>query len=85
VTTRDLHSVIQDRINVRWSDWATRHPHLAAAIDRTMLVESTTALLREDPDYIEAMRSADLDEARLVMAANILERANTIIQEALPL
>jgi len=84
MTTHSLQSLIQDKIDGRWSEWSARHPHLAAAIDRTRLAESTTTLLREDPEYIEAMRLADLDEARLAAAATILDRANKIIKQALP-
>ena len=85
MTTRNLHSLVNEKINLRWSDWATRHPQLASAIDRTRLVESTVALLREDPKFMSAMREADLDEARLAAAANLIDRANQIIREALPL
>lgn len=85
MTTHDLHSLIRDKIDGRWSDWSARHPDLASAIDKTQLVESTTALLRDDPDFIEAMRMADLDEAKLAAAANILDRANQSIRKSLPL
>ena len=85
MTTQNLHSLVNEKINLRWSEWATRHPQLALAIDRTRLVESTVDLLREDPAFIKAMREADLDEARLTLAANIIDRANQIIRDALPL
>ena len=85
MTTRDLHSLVGDKIDVLWSDWSTRHPHLARAIDRTRLVESTVQRVREDPAFIQAMRDADLDEAKLNLAACVLERASQLISEALPL
>ena len=85
MTTHDLHSLVSERINIRWPDWAGRHPHLAQAIDRTRLIESTVDLLREDPKFIHAMREADLDEAKLALAANILGHADEIIFAALSL
>lgn len=85
MTTHDLQSLISDGIDGRWSEWSAKHPHLAAAIDRTRLVESTTALLRDDPEFVEAMRLADLDEAKLTAAASILDRANRLIRRSLPL
>jgi len=85
MTTRNLRDLIDEKIDGRWSRWSQKHPNLAEAIDRTRLIESTVELLRNDPDYIEAMRSADLDEARLTAAAQILDQADQIIRRALPL
>ena len=85
MTTRDLHSLVGDKIDVLWSDWSTRHPHLARAIDRARLVETTVQRVRDDPEFIQAMRDAGLDEVKLNLAAGILERANRLIGEALPL
>jgi hypothetical protein len=82
--THDLRTLIIERINLRWSDWAGRHPNLARAIDRTLLVESTVDLLRDDPEFIQAMREANLDEAKLALAASILDRADQFILAALP-
>ncbi len=85
MTPHNLQELIRDKIDGQWSDWSARHPHLAAAIDRIRLVESTTALLRDDPEYIQAMRAADLDEVKLAAAADILDRINKAIKYALPL
>ncbi len=83
--TQDLRSLISEKIDLRWSDWAEQHPNLAQAIDRTRLVESAVDLLREDPEFIRAMREADLDEAKLAFAARILDRADQFIRDALPI
>ncbi len=85
MTTHDLRSLISEKMNLRLSDWAERHPRLAQAIDSTRLVESTVDLLREDPEFIQAMRDADLDEAKLALAANILSHADQLIRDSLPL
>ncbi len=85
MTTEDLRSMVSDKINGRWSKWAQRHPHLAQVIDHTRLVESAVERLRDDPRFIRAMQEADLDDARLSAAAKILERADQVIRDTLPL
>ncbi len=85
MTTHVLRSLINEKINGRWMVWAQKHPHLAEAIDRTRLVESAVELLRNDPDFIQAMRAADLDDAKLAAAARILDQADRVIRRALPL
>lgn len=77
--TQDLRALIAERIDVRWSDFATRHPHLADAIDRVRLVDSAVDLLRDDPEFISAMRGADLDEARLADATKVLGMLDQLI------
>lgn len=85
MTTQDLRSLISEKIHGRWSDWANKHPNLAEAIDRTRLVESAVERLRNDPEFIQAMRAADLDDARLAAAARILDRADQLIHQVLPM
>lgn len=82
--TRDLRTLISDKIDVRWSDWSARHPHLAEAIDRARLVDSAVGLLRDDPQFVSAMRRADLDEARLADASRLLDLADQLIRRLLP-
>ena len=82
--TQDLRTVISEKIDLRWSDWSQRHPHLAEAIDRVKLVESAVTLLSEDPEFIRAMREADLSEAQLGVASELLDRAEQAIRRLLP-
>jgi len=82
--TLTLRDLVADRINGRWSDWSARHPHLAEAIDRVRLVDSAVTRLRNDPDFIEAMRAADLDEADLAKASHLLDQANKLVSHLLP-
>ena len=79
-----LHDLVGEKIEVRWSDWAGRHPHLAGAIDRIRLIEATVSHLRDDPDFVAAMREADLDEAALLRASRLLQRADELVQHILP-
>jgi len=85
MTIHNLRDLIDERIDSRWSQWSKKHPNLAGAIDRARLVESSVELLRNDPDYIEAMRSAGLDEAKLAAAVGILNKADQIVRRALSL
>lgn len=82
--SQELRTLIGEKIDVRWSEWASKHPHLAEAIDRVRLIESTVSLLREDPEFVAAMREADLDEAELIKAARLLDRADYYIHHLLP-
>ena len=84
MNTQELRTLVSDKIDARWPDWATRHPHLAGAIDRVRLVESTVDLLRDDPRFLAAMRSADLDEARLTDASKLLRLVDQHVRRLLP-
>ena len=80
-----LHDVVARRIDRRWSEWARAHPHLAAVIDRTTLIDSTVAELQEDPAFVRAMQQADLDEARLAQAEGVMEKADALLDRVMPL
>lgn len=82
--TQDLRTLLGDKIDLRWSDWSQKHPHLAEAIDRVRLIESAVTLLSEDPEFIRAMREADLSEAQLGVASRLLDRAEQVIRRLLP-
>jgi len=84
MSSQALSTLIGEKIDVRWSDWAPKHPHLAEAIDRVRLIESTVKLLRNDPEFVAAMREADLDEAGLIKASRLLEQAEVFIHRLLP-
>ncbi len=81
--TTPLRDLIEARLGDRWEVWARRHPHLAAAIDRTRLVEASVDRLREDPEFQRAMLAADIDEAKLAAAAGLLSRVEEVLGRAL--
>ena len=85
MATTTLRDLIADKIDHRWQEWASAHPNLAAVLDRTELVDSTVQRLRDDTDFRDAMRAADLDEAKLAAAARILEQAERWITRFMPL
>ncbi|MCC7204876.1 MAG: hypothetical protein IT441_07330 [Phycisphaeraceae bacterium] len=82
--TTALRDVVSQRLTSRWEAWAVDHPHLAAAIDRMKLIDSAVQSLREDAEFREAMRQADLDEAKLAAAARVLERIEGWVTRWIP-
>lgn len=71
VVRHALRDLVHQRLSVRWTRFATEHPHLAGAIDRTRLTEATVRRLAEDPQYQRAMRAAGHDEAMLAAASEL--------------
>jgi hypothetical protein len=51
----DVKGAVEKAIGGEWEAFEQQHPHLAAALDRELLVEQATAALAEDPGYQEAM------------------------------
>lgn len=80
-----LRDTIEKQLNLQWHQWAQAHPNLAAAIDRARLVESTMQQVRNDPAFQQAMRQADLDEAKLAAAMRVLERLEQAVRRVLPI
>lgn len=70
--TRALREMIAERVGVRWEQFASEHPNLAAAIERTRLVETGVRQLERDPAYQRAMEAAGRDEAVLAAAARLV-------------
>jgi len=85
MSTQNLKDVVQKQLDQRWDAWAKAHPYLAAAIDRTQLVESTVQRLREDPQFIAAMQQAAVDEHTLAQATTVLDKAEQVIGKMLPM
>lgn len=84
VTSRPLRDLVQSRLGLRWPRFARDHPHLAEAIDRTRLIESGLQRLEEDAALRDAMRRADIDEAALAAALQVVERADSLLERLLP-
>ena len=80
-----LRQLIEARLNMRWSEWASSHQHLAQVIDRTRLLETTVQQLASDAQYQAALRQADLDEQTLAAAAEALGQIDRLIERVLPL
>lgn len=81
--TQPLRDLVAGRIDGRWDAWAKRHSHLAAAIDRTQLVESTVRRLRDDPAFAKALRRAEIDADRLGEVAQVLAMVESAVGRVL--
>lgn len=81
---RALRQLVAGRIERRWEDWAKEHPHLAAVVDRVQLVESAVQRASEDPQFIEAIKAADVDEAHLTTALRLVELVEGWVRRLLP-
>ncbi|MCC7408784.1 MAG: hypothetical protein IT442_11980 [Phycisphaeraceae bacterium] len=82
--TTSLRDVVSQKLAVRWEAWSADHPHLAAAVDRMKLIDSSVQSLRDDAEFREAMRQADLDEAKLAAAARVLEKVEGWVTRWIP-
>lgn len=83
-STTPLRDLIEAELDKHWLAWAKDHPHLADAIDRTRLIESTVARLRDEPAYLDAIRRADRDEQRLNEIAELTELVDRWVRRVLP-
>ena len=54
----NLKDEVQKVLAVEWQAFAQSHPHLAAAIDQAILVESAAQSIGDDPAYQKAMEDA---------------------------
>lgn len=79
-----LRQRVERQLNLQWTEWSASHPNLAAAIDRTRLIETTVQRIRDDMAFREAMRNADLDEAKLAAAERLLAELDRAVRRALP-
>jgi len=78
-----LRDLVEQQLDASWPEFADRHPHLAAAIDRTRLVETTVQSLADDPALQAALREADVDQATLTAAARVVGLIERAIAAAL--
>lgn len=82
--TKHLRDLVEQRVGVRWDAFARAHPHLAAAIDRTRLIETAVERLRDDPAFQRAMSAAGADEARLSGMERVAKLVEALVARMLP-
>ncbi len=63
--TQHLRQIVADRLDIHWTQFAREHQHLAAAIERTRLVDSAVRSITNDPSYVHAQKAATQDETFL--------------------
>lgn len=84
IETKLLRTIVEQKLNVQWSDFTARHPHLAGAIDRTRLVETTVEQLRDSDEYRDALRQAAVDESAMVEALRLIDVIDRLVMRFLP-
>jgi hypothetical protein len=78
-----LRDIIARRMDLHWPRFAEQHPNLAAAVERSMLIDSAVDSLADDPQFRAAMRRASVDDAVLDAAAKLLDLADRAIGRAM--
>lgn len=58
MTRIELRRQVELAIQQDWQTFAESHPHLAAVLDQTLLVEEAVRALEDDPQYTTAMNQA---------------------------
>lgn len=56
----DLRRQVKEVVHLSWPEFVQRHPHLAQAIDETMLVEQISESLADDPAFKSAIARAQI-------------------------
>lgn len=69
----ELHELVEQRLDMRWNEFTEEHPHLAAAIDRVQLVETSVERLLDDPAYHQAIQAADRDQTVIGAAGQVID------------
>jgi hypothetical protein len=67
-----LRDLVAHRLEAAMRDLHKTHPHLAAAINRITLIDTTVRRLEDDPEYRRAMDQAARDEAFLHASARLI-------------
>jgi hypothetical protein len=81
VTT--LKEIVRQRVDLRWEAFAAAHPQLAAAVKRSVLVDSTVERLADDPEIRAALEQAAIDEATLRAIGRVVRAADSFLDGAL--
>ena len=84
MNTIDLKEEVRRALGREWPSFAMQHPRLAAAMDETLLLESATTALRDDPEFQEAMQAAATVGAGAEIVTSIVSRViNKWLQQLL--
>jgi hypothetical protein len=74
MATIDVKSEVARAIRGEWPAFAASHPNLAAALDETLLLDSAITSLADDPEYREAMATAEAIGAGADVVSNLIQR-----------
>ncbi len=74
MNTIDLKAEVEKAVLQAWPDFAAGHPHLAVAMDQTLLVDAAMDEIASDPTYQEALTQAAAQGALLEALGQIVKR-----------
>ena len=74
MNTIDLKDEVRRAIQSEWPAFAAAHPKLAAVLDETVLAEPAMQSLADDPEYAEAMATAQAVGAGAEVVADTVGR-----------
>ncbi|MCE9590155.1 MAG: hypothetical protein K8S99_06490 [Planctomycetes bacterium] len=83
MTSTELRDLVEKQLGRLWEEWSREHPHLAAAIDRVRLIESTVERLRDDPQFQQAVARAAADNTRLDAVEGVVGLIEGLISRVL--
>jgi hypothetical protein len=55
----DIKESVRRAVAMEWPRFATNHPRLAQVLDETLVTESAIESIADDPEYQEAIATAD--------------------------
>ena len=70
----NLRDQVRQAIQSEWPTFAANHPKLAAVLDEMVLLEPAMQSLADDPEYLEAMATADAVGAGADVIAAVIQR-----------
>lgn len=73
MSTIDLKRQVAAVVNVRWDEFAARHPNVAAVLNQTVLIENITDAVANDVAYQDALQNARQINAGLDMVVKIVD------------
>lgn len=70
----DVREAVRRAVAMEWPAFVTSHPRLAEVLDESLVMESAIASLADDPEYEEAMATADAVGAGAEAVANVVQK-----------
>jgi len=86
MTTLDIKPQIEMLLEKQWSDLAATHPHLAAALDRRMVMGAVVYELARDPAYQESLARAEaVGQTASIATQTLLPMVERIVDRVMKL
>ncbi len=70
----DIKESVRRAVAMEWPRFATNHPRLAQVLDETLVTESAIQSIADDPEYQEAIATADAMGAGAEVIASVIQR-----------